>query len=133
LIVEVVESIGEGAYGRVVKARKVVEGRDTVSNELVAIKISALGKECSDAARNELLILETLKMHDGKNQNRCIHAQMCFEYRGHICMVMDLLAQSTYEFLENNKFVPFPNSQIQSFAQQLFGSVACKCKSMSLF
>ncbi|KAG7413207.1 Dual specificity protein kinase lkh1 [Fusarium oxysporum f. sp. raphani] len=97
---EVVESIGEGAYGRVVKARIVVEGDDTVSNKFVAIKISALGKECSDAARNELRILETLKMHDEKNQNQCIQAQMCFEYRGHSCMIMDLLGQSTYEFLK---------------------------------
>ncbi|KAL5583850.1 hypothetical protein FOVSG1_015201 [Fusarium oxysporum f. sp. vasinfectum] len=121
---EVVGSIGEGAYGRVVKARIVVEGDDTVSNKLVAIKISALGKECSDAARNELRILETLKMHDEKNQNQCIHAQMCFEYRGHICMVMDLLGQSTYEFLKKNKYVPYPDSQIQSFARQLFNSVA---------
>ncbi|EXA29072.1 CMGC/CLK protein kinase [Fusarium oxysporum f. sp. pisi HDV247] len=121
---EVVGSIGEGAYGRVVKARIVVEGDDTVSNKFVAIKISALGKECSDAARNELRILETLKMHDEKNQNRCIHAQMCFEYRGHICMVMDLLGQSTYEFLKKNKCAPYPDSQIQSFARQLFNSVA---------
>ncbi|KAI3565784.1 kinase-like domain-containing protein [Fusarium oxysporum f. sp. albedinis] len=80
---EVVESIGEGAYGRVVKARIVVEGDDT-----------------------------------------CIQAQMCFEYRGHICMVMDLLGQSTYEFLKKNKCAPYPDSQIQSFARQLFGSVA---------
>ncbi|KAI3573225.1 kinase-like domain-containing protein [Fusarium oxysporum f. sp. albedinis] len=121
---EVIGSIGEGAYGRVVKARIVVEGDDTVNNKFVAIKISALGKECSDAARNELRILETLKMHDEKNQNQCIHAQMCFEYRGHICMVMDLLGQSTYEFLKKNKCAPYPDSQIQSFARQLFNSVA---------
>ncbi|EXK79115.1 CMGC/CLK protein kinase [Fusarium oxysporum f. sp. raphani 54005] len=121
---EVIGSIGEGAYGRVVKARIVVEGDDTVSNKFVAIKINALGKECSDAARNELRILETLKMHDEKNQNQCIHAQMCFEYRGHICMVMDLLGQSTYEFLKKNKCAPYPDSQIQSFARQLFNSVA---------
>ncbi|KAG7403611.1 Dual specificity protein kinase lkh1 [Fusarium oxysporum f. sp. rapae] len=120
---KVVGSIGEGAYGRVVKAH-IVKDDDTVSNKLVAIKISALGKECSDAARNELRILETLKMHDEKNQNQCIHAQMCFEYRGHICMVMDLLGQSTYEFLKKNKYVPYPDSQIQSFARQLFNSVA---------
>jgi dual-specificity kinase len=98
----------------------------------VAIKINALGKECSDAARNELRILETLKMHDKKNRNRCIHAKMCFEYRGHICMVMDLLSWSTYDFLKKNKYVPYPNSQIQSFAQQLFGSVGCEYKGMGL-
>ncbi|KAI3570809.1 kinase-like domain-containing protein [Fusarium oxysporum f. sp. albedinis] len=116
---EVLGFLGEGGYGKVVKARRVPESED------VAIKISALGKECSDAARKELRILETLKMHDEKNQKGYIRVQECFEYRGHICMVMDLLGQSTYDFLEQNKFVPFPNSQIQSFAKQLFRSVAC--------
>jgi dual-specificity kinase len=39
---------------------------------------------------------------------------------------MDLLGQSVFDFLKSNHFVPFPNSQIQSFARQLFTSVACK-------
>ncbi|KAF5968213.1 CMGC CLK kinase [Fusarium coicis] len=113
-------SLGEGGYGRVVKAYRVPQSEE----KEVAIKVSALGKACSDAARKELRILETLKMHDEKNQMGFIRVQECFEYRGHICMVMDLLGQSTYDFLGQNKFVPFPNSQIQSFAKQLFRSVA---------
>merc|ERR1712000_180120 len=36
----------------------------------------------------------------------------------------DLLSQSVFDFLKGNGFVPFPNSQIQSFARQLFTSVA---------
>merc|ERR1712000_668712 len=36
----------------------------------------------------------------------------------------DLLSQSVFDFLKVNGFVPFPNSQIQSFARQLFTSVA---------
>lgn len=39
---------------------------------------------------------------------------------------MDLLGQSVFDFLKGNSFVPFPNSQIQHFARQLFTSVACK-------
>ncbi|EXK23537.1 CMGC/CLK protein kinase [Fusarium oxysporum f. sp. melonis 26406] len=115
---EVLDSLGEGGFAKVVRARQIAK------HKLVAIKISALGKECSDAARNEIRILKTIKMHDKKNENRCIHAQMCFEYRGHICMVMKLLAQSTHDFLKENNLDPFPDSQIQSFAKQLFGSVA---------
>ncbi|SCV61389.1 uncharacterized protein FFFS_15959 [Fusarium fujikuroi] len=37
---------------------------------------------------------------------------------------MDLLGQSTCEFLEQNNYLPYPKSQIQSFARQLFNSVA---------
>ena len=31
-----------------------------------------------------------------------------------------------YDFLKENEFAPFPRHQIQSFARQLLGSVACK-------
>jgi dual-specificity kinase len=30
-----------------------------------------------------------------------------------------------YDFLKDNEFAPFPRHQIQSFAKQLLGSVAC--------
>ena len=30
-----------------------------------------------------------------------------------------------YDFLKENEFAPFPRHQIQSFARQLLGSVAC--------
>lgn len=32
-----------------------------------------------------------------------------------------------YDFLKENDFAPFPRHQIQSFARQLLGSVACAC------
>ncbi|EGU72462.1 hypothetical protein FOXB_17029 [Fusarium oxysporum f. sp. conglutinans Fo5176] len=121
--------LGEGGYGTVVKASRVSKSEDEASrfpkSEDVAIKISALGKECSDAARKELRILETLKMNDEKNQNRCTRAQDWFEYRGHVCLVLDLHGKNTYKFLQENKYLPYPNSQIQSFARQLFTAVAC--------
>ncbi|KAG4278732.1 CMGC/CLK protein kinase [Fusarium proliferatum] len=63
-------------------------------------------------------------MNDEKDQNRCIRVQDWFEYRGHVCLVLDLHGKNTYEFLQKNKYLPFPNSQIQSFARQLFTAVA---------
>ncbi|KAJ4152157.1 serine threonine protein kinase CMGC group [Fusarium oxysporum] len=115
---QVVKLLGQGGYGRVVAARH------RKRKEFVAIKINALGQGCRDAAMSELRILQTLRLNDKENHNRCIHLRRCFEYCGHICMVMDLLGQSTYDFLRDNKFVPFPNSHLQSFARQLFGSIA---------
>ncbi|TAQ87849.1 hypothetical protein B7494_g3806 [Chlorociboria aeruginascens] len=93
-------------------------------NKLVAIKIIRSVQKYRDASRIELRVLSTLKANDHENRNRCIHLRDCFDYRGHICIVMDLLGQSVFDFLKGNSFVPFPNSQIQSFARQLFTSVA---------
>jgi dual-specificity kinase len=103
----------------------VVQAQDKKRNKLVAIKIIRSVQKYRDASRIELRVLATLKANDHENRNRCIHLRDCFDYRGHICIVMDLLGQSVFDFLKGNTFVPFPNSQIQSFARQLFTSVAC--------
>ncbi|EFX00293.1 protein kinase [Grosmannia clavigera kw1407] len=115
---QLVKLLGQGTFG------KVVQARDRRSKKLVAIKIIRSVQKYRDASRIELRVLETLKANDRENRNRCIHLFECFDFRGHICIVMDLLGQSIFDFLKGNTFVPFPNSQIQSFARQLFTSVA---------
>ncbi|KAJ2966577.1 hypothetical protein NQ176_g10083 [Zarea fungicola] len=110
--------LGQGTFG------KVVQARDRRRNEAVAIKIIRSVQKYRDASRIELRVFATLKANDPTNRNRCIHLRDCFDYRGHICIVMDLLGQSIFDFLKGNHFVPFPNSQIQKFARQLLTSVA---------
>lgn len=123
LVIDTIEKLlGQGTFG------KVVQARDKKRNGLaVAIKIIRSVQKYRDASRIELRVLATLKANDHDNRNRCIHLRDCFDYRGHICIVMDLLGQSVFDFLKSNTFTPFPNSQIQNFARQLFTSVACKC------
>ncbi|KAI1374950.1 kinase-like domain-containing protein [Hypoxylon crocopeplum] len=115
---QMVKLLGQGTFG------KVVQARDRKRNKLVAIKIIRAVQKYRDASRIELRVLQTLKANDEENRNRCIHLRDCFDFRGHICIVMDLLGSSVFDFLKSNNFVPFPNSQIQSFARQLFTSVA---------
>ncbi|KAK4123301.1 kinase-like protein [Parathielavia appendiculata] len=115
---QMIKLLGQGTFG------KVVQARDKVSDKLVAIKIIRSVQKYREASKIELRVLETLRANDEENRNRCIHFRDCFDYRGHICIVMDLLGQSVFDFLKSNSFVPFPNSQIQSFARQLFTSVA---------
>ncbi|KAI1337971.1 kinase-like domain-containing protein [Xylariaceae sp. FL0016] len=115
---QMVKLLGQGTFG------KVVQAKDRKRNKLVAIKIIRAVQKYRDASRIELRVLQTLKANDDENRNRCIHLRDCFDFRGHICIVMDLLGSSVFDFLKSNNFVPFPNSQIQSFARQLFTSVA---------
>lgn len=117
---QMVKLLGQGTFG------KVVQARDRRSDKLVAIKIIRSVQKYREASKIELRVLETLRANDEENRNRCIHFRDCFDYRGHICIVMDLLGQSVFDFLKSNNFVPFPNSQIQNFARQLLTSVACK-------
>lgn len=114
----IVKLLGQGTFG------KVVECFDKIAKELVAIKIIRNIPKYRDAARIELRILSTLKKYDEDNQNHCIHLKDCFDYRGHICIVTDLLKISLYNFLENNKFIPYPGSHIQAISKQLIRSVS---------
>lgn len=120
VIDKIVRLLGQGTFG------KVVQARDRKTNKAVAVKIIRSVQKYRDASKIELRVLATLKANDEENRNRCIHLRDCFDYRGHICIVMDLLGQSVFDFLKGNGFVPFPNSQIQSFARQLLTSVACE-------
>ncbi|KAK1831690.1 kinase-like domain-containing protein [Podospora conica] len=115
---QMVKLLGQGTFG------KVVQAREKRTNKLVAIKIIRSVQKYRDASKIELRVLATLKANDAANRNRCIHLRECFDFRNHICIVMDLLGQSVFDFLKSNNFVPFPNSQIQNFARQLFTSVA---------
>lgn len=103
-----------------------VEAVDRHSNQAVAVKVIRAVQKYRDAAKIELRALRTLREHDADNRYRCIHLRDCFDFRGHICIVTDLLGLSLFDFLKGNNFVPFPNSHIQSFARQLFTSVACE-------
>ncbi|KAI9838057.1 MAG: hypothetical protein M1819_006212 [Sarea resinae] len=115
---QITRLLGQGTFG------KVVEAYDKRKRTKCAIKIIRSVQKYRDASRIELRVLSTLGANDKENRNKCIHLRDCFDFRNHICIVTDLLGQSVFDFLKANLFVPFPSSQIQSFARQLFTSVA---------
>src|SRR5277367_2056010 len=110
--------LGQGTFG------KVVEAWDKKKKTKCAVKIIRSVQKYRDASRIELRVLSTLALNDRTNKNKCIHLRDSFDFRNHICIVTDLLGQSVFDFLKGNGFVPFPSTQIQSFARQLFTSVA---------
>ncbi|BDD57541.1 hypothetical protein MAP00_002895 [Monascus purpureus] len=114
----IIKLLGQGTFG------KVVEAYDKHRKTRCAVKIIRSVQKYRDASRIELRVLSTLASNDKENRNKCIHLRDCFDFRNHICIVTDLLGQSVFDFLKGNGFVPFPSTQIQNFARQLFTSVA---------
>lgn len=49
-----------------------------------------------------------------------------FEYHGHICIAFELLGLSTYDFLKENNFQPFPVEHIRHMAHQVIRAVQCE-------
>ncbi|XP_061595086.1 dual specificity protein kinase CLK2-like [Cololabis saira] len=114
---EVVSTLGEGAFGRV------VECIDRDTDELVAVKIVRNFESFSKVARSEIAVLEEIKSLDDDNRFACVRMLDWFEYKGHICIVFELLGLSTFEFLRRNNFHPFSVEQIRRMAYQIFRAV----------
>ncbi|MEQ2301028.1 hypothetical protein AMECASPLE_031794, partial [Ameca splendens] len=54
----------------------------------------------------------------------CVRMLDWFKHKAHICIVMELLGPSTFEFLQQNNFVPFSMEQIRHIAFQIFRAVS---------
>ncbi|KAG6026146.1 hypothetical protein E4U41_001340 [Claviceps citrina] len=110
--------LGQGTFGKVVRAY------DLLRREHVAVKVIRSIQKYRDAARIEARVLQTILYNDPINKYRCIHPKDIFEYKNHVCISMNLLDLSIFDFLKSNNFAPFPNSQIQSIAHQVLTSIA---------
>ncbi|GAA98639.1 uncharacterized protein L969DRAFT_95135 [Mixia osmundae IAM 14324] len=114
----IIRLLGQGTFGKVVEAFYFKEQRT------VAVKIIRAIQKYRDASKVEIKVLNLLRERDPKNSNKCIHMLDCFDDRGHICISSELLSVSVFDFLKDNSYAPFPDSQIQDFARQLLSSVA---------
>lgn len=46
-----------------------------------------------------------------------------FDHHGHVCIVFELLGLSTYDFIKENSFLPFPIELIRKMAYQICQSI----------
>lgn len=115
---EIVCTLGEGAFG------KVVECIDhTNDGARVALKIIKNIDRYREAAMSEVEVLEQLKSLDTDKRYACVHILDWFDYHGHICIAFELLGLSTYDFLKENNFQPFPIEHIRHMAYQIIRAV----------
>ncbi|XP_077175255.1 dual specificity protein kinase CLK1 [Paroedura picta] len=115
---EIVTTLGEGAFGKVVEC---VDHK--MGNRHVAVKIVKNVDRYSEAARSEIQVLEHLKASDPYSKYRCVQMLEWFEHHGHICIVFELLGLSTYDFIKENSFLPFSIDHIRRMAYQICRSV----------
>uniref|UniRef100_A0A8C4X670 dual-specificity kinase n=1 Tax=Erpetoichthys calabaricus TaxID=27687 RepID=A0A8C4X670_ERPCA len=53
----------------------------------------------------------------------CVQMLNWFHFHGHVCIVFELLGLSTYDFLQENNFYPYPLEQIRHMGWQIFRAV----------
>ncbi|XP_036783732.1 dual specificity protein kinase CLK4 isoform X1 [Manis pentadactyla] len=115
---EIVDTLGEGAFG------KVVECIDHVMNGMrVAVKIIKNVGRYREAARSEIQVLEHLNSTDPNSIFCCVQMLEWFDHHGHVCIVFELLGLSTYDFIKENSFLPFQIDHIRQMAYQICQSI----------
>ncbi|CAG0919417.1 unnamed protein product [Notodromas monacha] len=109
---EVLEFLGRGTFGQVVKCWK--KG----TNEIVAIKILKNHPNYARQGQIEVQILQRLSQESAEEYN-FVRAHECFSHKNHTCLVFEMLEQNLYDFLKVNKFNPLPLKCIRPILQQV--------------
>ncbi|XP_052348581.1 dual specificity protein kinase CLK2-like [Oncorhynchus keta] len=99
---EVISLLGEGTFGKVVTC---VDRRRAGAR--VALKIIKNMEKYRQAAKLEINVLEKINEKDPHNKHQCVQMLDWFDYHGHVCISMELLALSTFDFLKENNFLPY--------------------------
>uniref|UniRef100_A0A8C4FAI2 dual-specificity kinase n=1 Tax=Dicentrarchus labrax TaxID=13489 RepID=A0A8C4FAI2_DICLA len=112
---EIVCTLGEGAFG------KVVECIDHSKNHsrLTTLQLSRM-KIFLEFAIQETYFLSSIPFLPFSS---CVHMLDWFDYHGHVCIAFELLGLSTYDFLKENNFQPFPIEHIKHMAYQIIRAV----------
>ncbi|XP_066466239.1 dual specificity protein kinase CLK2 isoform X1 [Tiliqua scincoides] len=115
---EIISTLGEGTFGRVVQCVDRTRG-----NTRVALKIIKNVEKYKEAARLEINVLEKINEKDPDNKNLCVQMYDWFDYHGHMCISFELLGLSTFDFLKDNNYLPYPIHQIRHMAYQVCQAV----------
>ena len=95
---EVLEILGRGSFSQVCRCL------DHKKSEIVALKIIKNKKKFIAQANIEIRLLENINNKDLDESSNVIHLKESFIFRGHTCLVFDLLSINLYELLKDNNF-----------------------------
>ncbi|GAA5884460.1 hypothetical protein JCM6882_005260 [Rhodosporidiobolus microsporus] len=114
---EVIGVLGKGSFGQV------LECRDHKTGDMVAVKIIRNKKRFHHQALVEIKVLENLVKWDPEEKHYVIRMVESFTFRGHLCIVTELLSINLYELVKANSFAGFSTTLIRRFATQILKSL----------
>ncbi|XP_069074535.1 dual specificity protein kinase CLK2 isoform X1 [Pleurodeles waltl] len=111
---EIVSTLGEGTFGRVVECIDHRRG-----GARIALKVIKNVEKYKEAARLEINVLDKINERDPESKHFCVQMLDWFDYHGHMCISFELLGLSTFDFLKDNNYLPYPIHQVRHMAFQL--------------
>jgi len=110
---EIEEVLGKGSFGIVLKCK------DHKRKEKVAVKVLRKKLSIKRQGEEEVRILQEI-CGDEKDDGKCIvDLRLCFEARGHLCMVYELLSLDLYSFLKESSSEGMDLGLIKRIATQI--------------
>ena len=110
---EILRPLGKGSFGQVLKVF------DHKTQEFAAIKVVRNNKRFEKQATKEVGILEHLLREDPEGTNNVVHMKESFMFRGHACIVFELLSISLYDLIKKNKFHSFDQKMVKNFTHSI--------------
>ncbi|CAN8071589.1 unnamed protein product, partial [Agarophyton chilense] len=115
--------IGKGSFGQVVRAY------DTVRNAHVAIKIIKNHSLYVDQALSEARMTSYLNRIDPLDSHSIMRLRDKFIFRGHHCLVLELLSFSLYDLLRSTDFYGVSLNLVRKFCTQILACLAFLARS----
>ncbi|KAI8996938.1 kinase-like domain-containing protein [Pilobolus umbonatus] len=115
---EVIDILGSGTFGQVVKCRNLETG------ELVAVKVIKNKPAYTKQGRVEIEILSHLNnVVDPDNKHNLLRLKDSFSYKNHLCLVFELLSANLYDLIKQNHFKGLSMNLIRIFSTQLLNAL----------
>lgn len=110
---EILEMLGSGSFSQVCKCL------DHKNNKEVAVKVIKSHKRFEEQGQVELKILAYLKKYNKSQPTYFVHMLNHFVFRGHLCIVFELLSFNLYDLLKANGFKGFSHTLVRRFSVQV--------------
>jgi len=110
---EILRVLGKGSFGQVLKVF------DHKTKQFAALKIVRNEKRFLQQAKKEVKILEHILKEDVENTANMVHIMNSFIFRGHACIVFELMSINMYELIKKNKFLGFTVRLVRNFAHSI--------------
>lgn len=110
---EILDNLGQGTFGKVYKCL------DRKHDLKVAIKV--LHKSCrmKKLASNEIQAHELIRKSDPDDSKCIVQMLQCFDFRGHICLVFELLSYDLYHYMKINRFEGLSSNVVKRIGLQI--------------